>query len=265
MKLLLVIFTSITVLILGFRLLIIREKKKVIHRLNPNWDFDKMNDEIEQRSKLKKIELNTNPDNPIPFGYKSCWFAVKTNNTDLLVKTLGLQNLSQANWHSGIECAYGDSNYVYITPPIGKWKLIVGTSLNFGDSDEGIEEVTQILNKLSKVFGEAQFFGTHRVVEFHCWAKSVDGELKRYYSYLGERGENLKVYGEISEIENSINLINTFSERAKDEFYLDDESLVFPSEELVMKIAGDWSVNPSLLEEYFINKTELGAIVSWSY
>ncbi|WP_157588839.1 hypothetical protein [Psychroserpens burtonensis] len=45
----------------------------------------------------------------------------------------------------------------------------------------------RILNKLSTKFGEAQFIGTHRVVEYHNWMRSLNGTTKRIYAYIGKR------------------------------------------------------------------------------
>ena len=70
------------------------------------------------------------------------------------------------------------------------------------------QELEILLNKLSLEFGEAQFFGNHRVVEYHNWMKSINGKTERIYAYIGERGENIKVFGNPSEIEKDLNLFN---------------------------------------------------------
>ena len=127
---------------------------------------------------------------------------------------------------------------MFITPQIGDWILAIGEGIPAGDSEESVREVKEILEKLSKEFAEAQFFCTHRVVEFHCWIKAENGIVKRVYSYLGERGENIAIEGEPTEAESNYNLINTFSEEAKQDDYYDREDLEYPDEELVMEIAG---------------------------
>ena len=210
--------------------------------------------EYKPKSKL----ILTEKDNPIDFGYKIVWIAVKTNDKQKLAKILNLKNNKLSNWKSGIENAY--ENSVYITPQIGEWTLAVGMKLISGDSKESIEELEILLNKLSLEFGEAQFFGTHRVVEYHNWMKSVNGKTERIYAYIGESGENIKVFGNPSEIEKDLNLFNSFSKEAEDENYWDREDLIFADEDLVMKIAENWSINPTKLTERKDIKNELGLL-----
>jgi len=210
----------------------------------------------EYKSETKKIL--TEQDKPIDFGYKIVWIAVKTDNKSELLKILGFKTSKPSNWKSGIENAY--ENSVFITPQIGEWTLAVGMGLPLGDSQESIEKLEKVLNELSSEFGEAQFFGTHRVVEYHNWMKSVNGKMERVYSYVGESMENIKVYGEPTEPERNLNLFNSLSEEAKSEEYYDREDLDYADEELVMKIAEYWSVNPTKLTERTDIKNELGIL-----
>jgi predicted MPP superfamily phosphohydrolase len=208
--------------------------------------------------KAKSKLIVTENDNPVDFGYKIVWIAIKTNNKQRIAEILNLKDTKPSNWKSGIENAY--ENSVYITPQIGKWTLAVGMKLVTGDTKESIEELEKILNKLSLEFGEAQFFGTHRVVEYHNWMKSVNGKTERIYSYIGESGENIKVFGNPTEIEKGLNLFNSFSKEAEDDNYWEREDLIFADEELVMKIAENWSVNPTKLTERKDIKQELGLL-----
>ena len=195
---------------------------------------------------LGHIKAQTNPDTPVGFGYKIMWIAVKTDNQELVAQTIGLKNTKPSNWKDGIEKAYEDA--IFITPQIDNWTLIVGMGLPTGDNKESINQASDLLNRLSKQFGEAQFFCTHRVVEYHCWIKSTNGQIDRIYSYLGERGENIIIKGEPTEIEKNHKLVNTFSEEAKEDDYFNHVDLVFPDEQLVMTIAGNWSIDPTLLD-----------------
>ncbi|MBN1982735.1 MAG: hypothetical protein JW795_14475, partial [Chitinivibrionales bacterium] len=191
--------------------------------------------------------IDTTEDKPIGFGYKSKWIAVRTNDKNKTAELLNLKNIQKANWNSGLENAYNNS--VFITPQIGDWILAVGEGLPAGDSEESVKEIKSILEKISKEFGEAQFFCTHRIVEFHSWMKAENGIVKRVYSYLGESGINVSIEGEPTEAEKGYNLINTFSEEAKQDTYYDREDLKYPDEEFVMEIAEKWSINPTKIEE----------------
>ena len=126
--------------------------------------------------------------------------------------------------------------------------------------EESIKKLEKLLNKLSAEFGEAHFFGTHRVVEYHNWMKSVNGKMERIYAYVGESLENIKVIGEPTGPEKGLTLFNSLSEEAKSDDYWDREDLDYADEELVMQIAESWSVNPTKLTERTDIKDELGML-----
>jgi len=128
------------------------------------------------------------------------------------------------------------------------------------DNPEGIKELKKTLNVLSTEFGEAQSFATHRIVEYHHWLKSTNGETTRIYSYIGERGENITVFGELTEPEIGLNLFNSLSEEAESDQYWEREDLDYADEQLVMKIAEKWSVNPTKLTERTDIKNESGIV-----
>jgi hypothetical protein len=143
------------------------------------------------------------PDSAVGFGYKCLWLAVKTDNKKRIAEILKLKNVTDCNWKVGVDKAYNGS--VFITPTIDGWTLACGLGLPTGDDKASIEEVKTILQTLSKEFGEAQFFCTHRVVEYHCWIKAVNGQVERVYSYLGEAFENILVEGNPTEFEKTLN------------------------------------------------------------
>lgn len=150
----------------------------------------------------KEVKVSNEEDNPIGFGYKSTWLAIKSNNQEQIANILGLKVIKISNWKSGLNNA--NDRQVFITPTIDDWTLVIGRSLPSGDTKESIEKIKLLLAKISREFGEAHFFSTHRVVEFHCWIKSIKGSINRVYSYLGESGENIDVTGEATEIEKNI-------------------------------------------------------------
>jgi len=185
-------------------------------------------------------------DKPIDFGYKMVWFAVSSKDHDKIAEILEIKNKKNCTWQEGIEAIY-TSNKIYITPSIGNWTLIAGFGLPNGDSEESVEEVEHILKSLSKQFGEAQFFGTHRTSEFHGWIKATKGEVDRAYVYLGEQLETIVTKGRPTELEQAIKLFDSNSEEAQKESYFDREDIFYPNEEFVMKIAENWSLNPTTL------------------
>lgn len=190
---------------------------------------------------------HTTPDSPVSFGYKCLWFAVKTDNKNRIAEILNLENITDCNWQIGIDKAYNNS--IYITPTLDGWTLACGWGLPTGDTEKSIDTVKTILEILSKEFGEAQFFCTHRVTEYHCWIKATNGHILRVYSFIGEAGENLVVEGQPTEVEKPIKLINTLSNEARNKNYFERKDIVWPDEELVMKVAANWSINPTTLDD----------------
>ncbi len=189
----------------------------------------------------------TIPDSPVGFGYKCMWFAVKTDDNYQLAELLKLKNASDCNWEVGVKMAYKGA--VFVTPSIDGWTLACGWGLPHGDTKESIDEVKNILKILSQEFGEAQFFCTHRVTEYHCWMKASNGQIDRVYAFSGESGENIAIEGPPTEFEQNLNLANTFSAEAKDESYFDREDLIWPDEELLMEVAEHWSINPTTFDD----------------
>ncbi len=214
----------------------------------------------EIKTEKSSVEINqTEIDSAINFGYKTMWLAVKTSNKHRISEILKLKNTKECNWKVGVAESYNSS--IYITPQINEWTLICGISLlNTGNDKENIVYIKKTIETLSKEFGEAQFFGSHRVVEYQSWMKAVNGQIVRAYCYLGESGENLIVEGEPTAFEKKYKLINTLSEEAKDEKYFEREDLFYPDEEFVMKMAENWSINPQTLEYRKDIKNELGII-----
>jgi hypothetical protein len=171
------------------------------------------------------------PDKPVSFGFKCAWYAAKTDDGAAVAAALGLRNLVESPWARGIAAAYADN--VFVTPPLGEWVLAAGWKL-FYDGRTPAPTVLPILKKLSKAFGEAQYFASYRVPEAHCWALARDGKLVRAFGFVGERGECNWNEGRPTNAERALG-------RAALEFPGPDESHV-------MKVAAAWSIDPSELE-----------------
>ena len=196
------------------------------------------------------------PDMPDNFGYKCMWYSIKTENIHRIAEILKLKSLEPCNWAVGVRKAYqGD---IFITPTVGNWTMVAGRGLSIVDTQEDITHVKNILSQLSYEFGEAQYFCTHRIAEYHLWMRAIKGKITRAYSYLGESGGNVIVEGTPTEIEAGLNLINTFSEEANDKNYFSREDILIPDEQTVMDVAGNWSIDPSNLHERTDVKPGLG-------
>jgi hypothetical protein len=180
--------------------------------------------------------MGLEPENiPVPFGYKTSWLAGETDDTEGVVKALGLRHAEQACWSKGLYKG------TFVAPSILGWTLVEGVR-----PEAGAPLFVAFLEDLSRRFGEVQYFGTHRVVDYHAWAKAVDGRLLRSYAWLGERGQVLQDVGQRTPEEEELGF--RFVDRTTVEG--DWEGVEFPREEDVMRIAGRWSLNPLEIDAY---------------
>ncbi|NBD22339.1 hypothetical protein GT019_00485 [Paenibacillus sp. T1] len=171
---------------------------------------------------------------PVPFGCKCQWYAVKTTDTRAVADLLKLADRQRANWRTGIDGAY--RGYYFVAPPVRGWTLVVNASMPDLSAPEAAGPLPTLAG-LSLAFGEACYFATHRVVDYQAWIRSSNGEIVRGYAYLGERGETLLDQGELSREEREANLAFTG---------MDAEEPVSPNEADVLRMAGLWSVDPSV-------------------
>ena len=182
-----------------------------------------------------------NPDKPINFGIKTIWCAVKSDNHLIIADFLKFDKTKTCNWIEGTIRAYEWG--VFIMPAINNWVIIHGWGLPIPNTQNDMRNSDKFLNSLSKEFGEAQMFGNHRVSSSAFWMKSEKGELKRIYIVGDGTGGMI---GEPTEIERKWNLIDCSSPKIDDKEYRDNH--LYPGEDEVIEVAGNWSVNPMEIE-----------------
>ena len=134
------------------------------------------------------------PDKPQSFGHKVSWFAVKVSNTASVLDALEFGGATPANWASGLagaspyEGSQRSDPWVFVSPPVSGWVLIVGFWLPYPvaptepQHDTG-RKFDVLFSRLMKRFADVQFFGSHRVTSFVAWARAQDGEPKRVFAF----------------------------------------------------------------------------------
>jgi hypothetical protein len=194
------------------------------------------------------------PNKPVPFGYKCQWLAIKTEDTKAVADAVFLRNAQPATWQEGIQWAYGSK--LFVSPPVDGWSLVVGNCLPDAGRPDGPDwqpdRCTPLIVHLSKRFGEVQYFGTHRIAEYHAWMKACAGRILRACAYLGEQGVTIWNRGGLTPEENKLGFT---SPRESSNAGEDTFTEIFPDEDFVMQIAGKWSINPQTLEGYGSNST----------
>jgi hypothetical protein len=228
------------------------------------------------------------PDAPKPFGFKVSWFAVRATDPASVLDALELGQATAANWASGIAAAYGDpqssDSWAFVSPPIGGWVLVVGSSLPYpatiegGHNDNG-KKFDVMFCRLMRRFEDVQFFGSHRVVDFVTWARALNGKPIRIFGWCGSDGTVLANVGKQTPEEAKLgfaNLSGLSPSDAADKIFataeeedIEENRLVadglsqreawakvrqnrrspFPDEIDVVELAALWSVDPSRLED----------------
>ncbi len=185
------------------------------------------------------------PDLPIAFGHKCGWLAIRSKSVLEVALALRLRRTAAANWASGLERA--QAGEMFVSPMVSGWVLAISTRLPQASQPPGRQRLTHWLTQLSQRFGEAQLFETHRVVEYHVWARALQGRLVRAYAYSGESGTTLWNVGPLSpeEIALGFKFFDETSPEASSDGYWRRTDLRFPNEESVLAIARRWSVDTS--------------------
>lgn len=171
-----------------------------------------------------------------PFGFKTGWIAARTEDLAALANALGVVGQQSAPWSSGVSEAYGGG--VFVCPTVDGWTLAMGEGILTGD-DIDLAIVSQTLG------AETQLFRTHRIVEYHEWARAIDGEITRSFSYVGESGEVTKNDGAVTPTELDEPAAAQCAELAVGAVPFDE--IEFPDESTVMTIAAGWSLDPTTL------------------
>jgi hypothetical protein len=171
-----------------------------------------------------------NPGMPVPFGPKMAWLALDTAHTQEVAAALGLRSVREATWAEGIEAACRSS--VFVTPPLADWTLAAGAALFPPERADAF--VKPLLERLSGLFGDAQYFATHSDVGLHIWARARLGQPVRGHGWLGAKGVTLWDEGRPTKEERDLGF-----------------GAAPPDEEGVMRLASLWSIDPTGLDGYF--------------
>ncbi len=185
------------------------------------------------------------PDLPIAFGYNSAWLAIRSKSVLEVALALRLRRAEAANWASGLERA--QAGEMFVSPVENGWVLAISTRLPEASQPPGRQRLTRWLTQLSQRFGEAQYFGSNRVVTYQAWARARQGQLVRAYAYSGETGATLWNVGPKTPEEAALglNFLDEASPDASGEGYRQRAALSYPDEESVLAIARRWSVDTS--------------------
>jgi hypothetical protein len=172
----------------------------------------------------------------VGFGGKQAWLAVRDTEPEAVLAGLGLRDLGDVPWRTGLDLAHLTDDRVAATPLLPgardtRWSLAVGRYLLLPGSP------LDVIGLSAELATEVQFFATHRVTELHRWQRGVGGALIRSFGYVGQTGEVTSWAGDPDPAEREAGLPGQF----------DDDSTVLVSERDVLTVAGAWSIDPTTL------------------
>lgn len=177
------------------------------------------------------------------------WLAIRSSDPAAVLDVLPIDDLQRANWLTGYIAV--NAFHTFVSPSINGWVLVVSNNLPGLEVEERSAGWKRLMERLAANFDDVQSFGTHRVVEYHAWARFLNGLEVRAYAYSGETGETLVDRGAPTdaEVELGHKFFDERSPEAESDEYREREDLTYPDEEDVMRVAGKWSINPNRLEE----------------
>lgn len=171
-----------------------------------------------------------------PFGPKSAWLAVRDRTQADVLEALGLTGGRQVEPQEAVG-AFMDTGVLPPLPGVGgRWTLVISFEL--------ADISTRRLTSLSALLGtQVQAFSTHRVVEAHRWALADRGRLVRHVQVLRDHGELQAWEGEPTSVEVDHGLPATAVVAESDAA----DVVLAVTEDLVLAVAGAWSIHPMTL------------------
>lgn len=134
--------------------------------------------------------LDARPDAPQPFGRDAIWLALRSDSPCAVAHALRLAGVQAANWASGLQAASAPGDSVFVTPGIKGWVLVTG-ALPYPGGSRASDQAGRLLRALSRQFDEVQYFGNHRGIAWHGWARYRQGRLSRAFACVESEGHKI--------------------------------------------------------------------------
>ncbi len=155
------------------------------------------------------------------------WLAIRTDNEESVVTALANNGIKVAIC---TETQANPASSVGVFSPMPGWTLAIGGGV-LPDTEK--DSLVPFLKAVSIPLGEVYWFANYRIVDYHAWAKVVNGDIVRGYAYLGESGEVSLNEGALTPEEEALGA----------------EALEFPDDTVVFSLAKAWSVDSAIVIE----------------
>lgn len=206
------------------------------------------------RQEQGTVDVDRAPDRPVPFGFATAWLAIRTADTVRVLEALDLTEPVRASWKGGIAATYDEAtsdSHVFVAPPVAGWTMVIGLVVPQPAGPAYYDRAGQLLASLAQEFPDVQYFFNYPPLDLYGWARWKDGRLLRAFAMGGEG--ILWNTGRLTDGETHAGLrLPPDSGNSRRTAW--QETHTYPSEELVIRLAAEWSLDPST-----INKREAAA------
>ncbi len=197
----------------------------------------------------RKIVFDTNSDAPCAFGPDMAWLAIKTDQPLEVAQLLGLEQPTPSNWNCGIGTVYHgtlSNGRVFVSPPHDGWVFVVGAALPLPQGPGFVDKYTALHHGLAERYSDVQAFAAFPELDLFAWARITGGKFIRSLA-VSDTGVIIS-RGKPTREERALGLklyeLRGVKGRKGD---AGGELLMHPTLEHVMRLAGGWSLNPTVL------------------
>ena len=107
------------------------------------------------------------------------WLAIRSRDPARVLAAFALNDPEPCSWNEGFNC----ESKLFIAPAIRGWVLVVGAGVP--DPAEDVDACFRFLQKLSRQFGQVQWFHADPLLRHHAWARMEGGRVLRAYAWAG--------------------------------------------------------------------------------
>jgi hypothetical protein len=176
--------------------------------------------EVEARWVAAQAVPVVEPRSEVGFGPKAAWLAVPEVPAAEVADALGLVDTLPIDADDGV--AWASTEGVVVFGPVRGWTLAVGHDL-LAAEDLDVRGLSRDLGTV------VQWFRTHRVVDVHEWTWAERGMLRRSARFEAGRDPEWVTAGLATPGESDVGLPD------------------LPTEDDVLAVAGEWSIDPTRL------------------
>ena len=178
----------------------------------------------------------------LPYNQPKAWLAIRNRNVDAVLESLGLENVTPCSWEDGL--AETDGRKLFVSPPLGGWVLVFGSSLP--EPGDDVDSLFRFVTGLSARLGHVQYFYSDSVLYQHAWAKSEYGRILRGFAWTDHTIWN---QGGFTMAEGQLGMIcPEYGEQVEDDSLFGQPEFVAANAERVPALAARWSVDLSSVD-----------------